>query len=107
MYNGRFQDNWLLPDGPNLYWAAIHGGYSIQGVAFYAYPANPSPTPQNPLCPVNTTPVIQMWNGGNYDHMYSIYGGDHWYGLIMAGYIDDGSSIYKDANGGVSFCAPL
>jgi hypothetical protein len=106
LYNGRLRDTWLLPDGPNLYWAAIHGGYAIRETAFYAYPANPSPAPGNPVCQSGSTPVYQMWHGGMTEHFYSIAGGDHYWGLVYGGYINDGSSAYTDGNGGVSFCVP-
>jgi hypothetical protein len=106
LYNGRLHDNWLLPDGMNYYWAVNDGGYAPEGIAFYAYPINPSPTPSNPLCQTGTTSVLQMWNPGHDDHFYSILGGDHYWGLIYGGYINDGSSLYTDANGGVSFCVP-
>ncbi|HKU19075.1 MAG TPA: hypothetical protein VJP80_07470 [Candidatus Saccharimonadales bacterium] len=106
LYNGRLHDEWLVPDGPALYWGAIYGGYAVQGVAFYAYPANPSPTMQNPLCQSGTLPVVQMWQGGLTEHFYTINGGDHYWGLVYGGYVDDASSVYKDANGGVSYCVP-
>jgi hypothetical protein len=106
LHNGRLIDNWLLPDGIDFYWAVIDGGYANNGIAFYAYPANPNPTSNSPLCPSGSTPVYQMWQGGYTDHFYSINGSDHYWGLVDGGYIDDGSSAYKDANGGVSFCVP-
>jgi hypothetical protein len=106
LYNGSLKDNWLVPDGPALYWGANFGGYGIEGVAFYAYPANPNPTSGNPVCPNGSTPVFQMWLGAHDDHFYSVNGGDHYWGLIYGGYINDGSSVYTDANGGVSFCVP-
>jgi hypothetical protein len=106
LYNGRLKDDWLLPDGPNLYWAAIYGGYGIQNVAFYAYPANPNPTPSSPVCSSGGTALYQMWQGGAAEHFYSVNGGDHYWALVYGGYVDDGSSHYKDGNGGVSFCVP-
>lgn len=106
LYQGRLSDNWLLPDGPALYWAAVLNGYRIDGIAFYAYPANTSPTLSSPVCATNTAPVYQMWHGGIGDHFYSSGGGDHYWGLIYGGYVDDGSSLYKDSSGGVTFCVP-
>lgn len=105
--NGGFVDNWLLPDGKDFYWAVIYAGYANNGVAFYAYPANPNPSPGNPVCRDGTTPVYQMWQGGYTEHFYSINGGDHWWALVQGGYVDDGSSAYRDGNGGVSFCVPV
>jgi hypothetical protein len=103
LYNGRLNDNWLLPDGMNLYWGAVHGGYAITSVAFYAYPASPTP----PVCPADTYPVYQTWHGGSTDHFYTKSGNERYWALIYGGYVDDGSSTYKDGNGGISFCVPI
>lgn len=106
LYQGSLSDYWLLPDGPNFYWGVVLAGYANTGVAFYAYPANSNPTPENPVCQSGTVPVYQMWHGGHTEHFYSTNGGDHYWALIYGGYVDDGSSKYKDGNGGVSFCVP-
>jgi hypothetical protein len=48
-----------------------------------------------------------MWHGGYTEHFYATNGSDHTWALLFGGYVDDGSSIYKDANGGISFCVPV
>lgn len=106
LHNGGIEDNFLLPDGMNYYWAVVHGGYAVKGVAFYAYPANTSPTADNPVCPAGSTPVYQTWRNGSTDHFYTISSGERYWALIYGGYVDDGSSSYHDSNGGVSFCVP-
>lgn len=103
MYNGRFDDRWLLLDGMNRYWGVVYGGYRDDGIVFYAYPANPSSSSN--AC--NTgKPVYQMWHGGLFDHFYTTNTGDRVWGILSGGYIDDNSASYRNpSTGNVSFCA--
>jgi len=103
MYNGRLTDYWLVPDGMNRYWGIVAGGYRDDGIAFYAYPTNTS-DPAQPC--TQGIPVYQLWHGGIAGHFYSNKGGERYWAIVYAGYIDDKSAAYTNpANGAVSFCA--
>jgi hypothetical protein len=103
-YNGRLKDYWLLPDGPNRWWALNRGGYGDEGVAFFAYPSN---TGSGGAACSQGTPVYQLWQGGATNHYYSTVNLNRYWSIIFGGYIDDGSGNYFNGNvGSVSFCAP-
>jgi hypothetical protein len=101
-YNSQSDDHWLTVDGMNHYWALVIAGYRDDGIATYAYPANPtgSATPCS-----QGTPVYSLWHGGNTDHFFTTNPLDRYWALIYGGYVDDQSAPYSGPTGRVAFCS--
>lgn len=104
MYNGRLKDYWMIPDGPNRYWAIVHGGYADEGIAWYAYPSNTGT--EGSICSQGQA-VFAMWNGGAGDHYYTTDENARYWQIIYGGYIDDRSSNYNSPwQGSSAYCIP-
>jgi hypothetical protein len=103
LYNGKYTDHWLTPDGANLFWGANFGGYRIDGLAFYAYPVNSSAS--STACSQGV-PVYQLWQGGGSEHFLTIYPDDVFWAINYGGYVFDGGATYHGSAGSVAFCSP-